>query len=309
MFKTPVLLLIFNRPEQTRKVFDELRRQAPQYLYIAADGPRVRHPEDQALAAQCREIVSHVDWDCEVKTLFRSENLGCGAAPAGAITWFFDQVEEGIILEDDCLPNESFFRYCESLLERYRYDSRIMAICGTSYQSEPLDNHTYYFSRYVHVWGWASWKRAWASYSFNLAGEHEATREAVIRKTFTNGRERRMWVHNMQLIVNGLDAWDYQLMYWIWKNDGLAIVPWRNMVSNIGFGELATHTLNSSSAQANIARHDIIAVSHPLNVRLNKKADSYERYHILIPTALAHYKLRMHAVLRGLKRLLRFKNG
>ncbi|HEY8929504.1 MAG TPA: nucleotide-diphospho-sugar transferase [Mucilaginibacter sp.] len=303
MFNTPVLFLIFNRPGQTQHTFDAIRSQRPAQLFIAADGPR--HAADEPLTARCREIVSNVDWDCEVKTLFRTENLGCGAGPANAITWFFEQVEAGIILEDDCVPNKSFFSYCTELLEKFRNDPRIMVISGTSYQIRPLNNDTYYFSKYIHVWGWASWRRAWSRYSFSLADEDEQTRRMVIHQAFSNWRERRLWVYNMKIIVNGLDAWDYQLMYWLWKNDGLAVVPWKNMVSNIGFDEQATHTFDGRSFQANMPRHEIIHIKHPEKVNLHKNADRYERYHILIPPGYRYILQRIHAAAKRLARILK----
>lgn len=309
MFDTPILLLIFNRPEQTQKVFDAIRLRQPKFFYIAADGPRPHHPADEKLTMQCRQIVSDVDWPCEIKTLFRASNLGCGAAPAEAISWFFDQVDEGIILEDDCLPSESFFDYCTALLQKYRNDQQIMAVCGTSYQPRPLDHYSYYFSKYIHVWGWASWKRAWQRYRFQLSEESMVTRKAVIDKMFANPRERRMWVHNMMLIENGLDAWDYQFMYWTWKNDGLAIIPWENMVSNIGFGTLATHTRNHQSEQANMPRHDIAVIKHPEKVKAHLKADRYERFHILIESPYTLYKNRLKSVIRRLFKLFRLEHG
>lgn len=303
MFNTPILFLIFNRPGQTAVTFDNIRRQQPKYLYIGADGPRASKPTDAGLCRQCKDIVSVIDWDCEVKTLFRDENLGCGAAPASAISWFFDNVNEGIILEDDCVPNDSFFGYCETLLETYRDTPIVKLICGTSYQPEPLNADTYYFSQYPHVWGWATWKRTWDQYNFRLDGETEATRATVIKKTFSNNRERGLWRHNMQLIVNGLDAWDYQLMYWMWKNDGLCVVPWKNMIANIGFGTHGTHTLDAESTQSRMAQYEISLINHPNNIHRNKKADRFERYTILISPAYKHYLGRFRAGIKKIKRM------
>lgn len=304
MRDTPVLLLIFNRPEQTRRVFEVIRRQAPKLLFIAADGPRPGNKKDPELVKECRQITTMIDWDCTVQTRFRESNLGCGAAPADAISWFFGQVDEGIILEDDCEPNDSFFDYCHAVLQKYRDDPSIMAVCGTSYQPKPLDQNSYYFSRYVHVWGWATWSRAWSKYNFDLSGEDVRTRQNVIDNTFFNPRERRLWAHNMRSIINGLDAWDYQWMYWIWKNNGLVIIPWKNMVSNIGFGELATHTLDADSPQANIHRHELSELIHPDKIGAHRGAERYERYHILIPSAYDYYKGRLTAIFKRIKRLL-----
>jgi hypothetical protein len=309
VFNTPILLLIFNRPGPTQSVFDKIREQRPKYLYIASDGPRGNHPADMELNKKCKDIVSDIDWDCQVKTLFRHENLGCGAAPASAISWFFEQVEAGIILEDDCLPNDSFFSYCEQLLEKYRDDKQVMMICGTSYQPVPLNTDTYYFSKYPHVWGWASWKRAWAQYNFKLDTENDHTRAAVINATFTDSHERRFWVANMKMIINGLDAWDYQWMYWIWKHQGVCITPWRNMISNIGFGKHATHTLDASSGQAAMPQYEISAIRHAAGIKVNKAADKYERYHILIDSNAKRYKNKLRSGLTRIKNILLVNNG
>jgi hypothetical protein len=303
MLHTPVLLLIFNRPNTTAKVFWALREQRPKYLYIAADGPRPGNPADEKLCGDCMAIVAGIDWDCEVKTLFRTENLGCGAGPATAITWFFSQVDAGIILEDDCIPNTSFFRYCETLLVKYKDTPEVMMVCGTSYQPRPLNLDTYYFSKYPHAWGWASWKRAWQHYQFSLADESEGTRETVIKSTFSHARERKLWVHNLRHIINGLDAWDYQWMYWIWKNDGHCITPWKNMISNIGFGPQATHTFDPSSEQASMQQYEISALIHPEKIGINHKADKYERFNILIESDGKYFLKRCKAALKRIRRI------
>jgi hypothetical protein len=308
MVNTPVLFLIFNRPETTQRVFNEIRRQQPKHLFIAADGPRDNQPNDAALCHQTRAIATNVDWDCEVKTLFRDQNLGCGAAPASAITWFFNQVDEGIILEDDCIPNTSFFTFCETLLEKYRNIPSVMMICGTSYQPQKRDAASYYFSSYPHAWGWATWKRAWANYNFSLSGESEETRAAVVKQSFALQRERQLWVRNFRLIINGLDAWDYQWMYWIWKNKGVCVVPWQNMISNIGFGSHATHTFDNASSQAAMKQHNIMQIIHPVHIAINKQADQYERFNILIEPNSAFYLKRIKAAANRIRRILFVNN-
>jgi hypothetical protein len=305
LYTTPILFLIFNRPETTRIVFDQIRQRQPRFLYIGADGPRENHPDDLALCAATRNILTAIDWECEVKTLFRDINMGCGLAPATAITWFFEQVEEGIILEDDCVPEDSFFDYCEILLKKHRDDQGIMMICGTSYQPQPLNSDAYYFSKYPHVWGWATWKRAWQLYHFSLATESQQALKSTIRKTFTHRRERFFWEKNMQMIIQGLDAWDYQLMYWMWKNNALCITPWLNMISNIGFGPHATHTLDSQSSQSHMIRHKLRDIRHPESIMSNKSADRYERHAILIGTDLMYYRNKAQSLIRRLLNLFR----
>ncbi len=309
MLNTPVLFLIFNRPATTQKVFEQIRQQKPRQLFIAADGPRANKPDDLKLCQQTRAIASDIDWTCEVKTLFRDQNMGCGAAPANAITWFFNQVDEGIILEDDCIPNTSFFSFCETLLERYRNTPNVMMICGTSYQPKKLDTASYYFSAYPHAWGWATWKRAWANYNFSLDGESEETRTAIIKRSFTLRREHKLWIRNLEHIINGLDAWDYQWMYWIWKNNGVCIIPWLNMVSNIGFGSHATHTFDNASSQAAMRQHIIAQIIHPPHIAINKQADRYERFNILIEPSRIFYINRIKAAAKKIRRFFLENNG
>jgi hypothetical protein len=169
MFKTPILFLVFNRPETTKFVFESIRSVKPAKLYICADGPRPNVENDKIHCSAVRKIVSNIDWECEVKTLFRIENKGCGKGVSEAITWFFSNEEEGIILEDDCLPNDSFFYYCSDLLDKYRFDTRIMHIGANNFLDDTISvENDIYFSSISHIWGWATWKRAWDSYDFKL---------------------------------------------------------------------------------------------------------------------------------------------
>lgn len=305
MFDTPILMITYNRPEHARAVFNAIKRVKPKRFFIAADGPKNEY--DNLKIEQSLAIINDIDWECELKTLIRKENLGCGKGPASAISWFFENVEEGIILEDDCLPNESFFDFCQKLLTTYRFSENVMMISGTSYQAEQMNENSYYFSKYVHVWGWATWRRAWKNYDYRLDGDDDQSRKAIISKTFSNPRERAMWRFNMDIIINGLDAWDYQWMYCIWKNDGLSIIPWKNMVSNIGFGQDATHTTDANSHQSNMKRHLLEKIYHPKEIKKNRTADQFERYSILIEPSLKYYKKRLASLLNRIAD--RLKNG
>src|SRR5688500_1827095 len=166
-----VLLVIFNRPDTTRLVFEAIRNARPRRLYVAADGPRPGVAADNANCQEARKIIDSVDWQCEVKTLFREKNLNCGVAPSSAFTWFFQHEEEGIILEDDCLPSQSFFWFCQELLERYRNDTRVMHIGGNNFLNgwQKDKDYSYYFSRSGHIWGWATWRRAWKHFDFDIS--------------------------------------------------------------------------------------------------------------------------------------------
>ena len=273
MFKTPVLFLIFNRPDTTEKVFEEIRKQKPSYLYVAADGPRSDIAGEAEKCIKTREIINRIDWDCEVKTLFREENLGCKMSVSSAISWFFENVEEGIILEDDCLPSESFFNYCEVLLEKYRHDSRIMCISGEN----PLDNllcsKSYYFSQIPHIWGWASWRRAWNLYEVELNSLDTFIKFDIINNIFEQKEAQKYWNKIFSRVKIGkINTWDYQWTYALFVNNGLSIIPTKNMVSNIGFGHAqACHTSDNASC-ANRKMFELDEISHPQFICPNKNA-------------------------------------
>ena len=277
MFKTPILFLIFNRPEITQRVFEEIKKQKPKYLFIAADGGRSQNTDDLEKCKATRDLVLNgIDWDCEVKTLFRDENLGCGIAVSQAITWFFENVEEGIILEDDCLPHSSFFGYCETLLEKYKENENVYAISGDNFQNGiQRGEASYFFSNYCHIWGWASWRRAWNSYDFSLK-QLEVFKEKKLIKTIDNRTVfKNYWFTILEKVANKLiDTWDYQLLFTIWNNGGVTVVPNVNLISNIGFGKDATHTIGESSF-ANMETQDIGNITHPKSIKVDKEADRF----------------------------------
>ncbi|CAM4096214.1 hypothetical protein [Gillisia limnaea] len=277
MFNTPLLFIIFNRPEITQKVFEEIKKQKPKYLFVAADGPRENINDDFEKCTSARKIVlDGIDWDCEVKTLFRKENLGCGKGVSLAINWFFENVEQGIILEDDCLPNHSFFSFCEVLLEKYKYNEQIYAISGDNFQNGiSRGNASYFFSNYVFVWGWATWRRAWEKYDFNMEELDQFKKNNSICKIDKRKKFRDYWLNIFEEVAKkNIDTWDYQWVFSIWKNNALTILPNTNLISNIGFGENATHT-KGSSPFANLETVEIGVISHPDKIIVNKKADDY----------------------------------
>lgn len=273
MLETPVLFLIFNRPDHTRKVFAKIREQRPKFLYIAADGARDWIEGEIAICKATRDLViTNIDWECEVKTLFRDKNLGCGHAVSGGITWFFEHVEEGIILEDDCLPHSDFFTFCANLLEHYRFNENICAISGNNFFSrERMRGDSYYFSRYSFIWGWATWRRAWALYDFRLLKFEEFKENHMISRIDQRKEFKEYWFPMFEKVKkNEIDTWDFQWLFSIWWNDGLTIVPKSNLVSNIGFGNEATHTFGNSPL-ASIRVKEIGNIIHPSKVKLNKK--------------------------------------
>jgi hypothetical protein len=238
----PILFLIFNRPILAKKVFGAIREAKPTRLFIAADGPRSHNASDIKNCDESREIIKQVDWDCDIRTLLQTENLGCRAAISLAIDWFFDNVDEGIILEDDCLPSQSFFRFCEEVLAKYRNDQRISHINGNCYLAglKKFDE-SYYFSKLNGCWGWATWKRAWGIYTNTMEDYAFAKRNRVIKRYYGN-KKISEWMESYfdEADDPTTDIWSSLWSYEILKQNGLCVTPTSNLVQNIGFVEGAT---------------------------------------------------------------------
>lgn len=255
---TAVLFLIFNRLNTTKQVFEAIRQAKPPRLYVAADGAREsKEGEAEKVKAVREYIIQNIDWECEVKTLFREQNYGCKIAVSGAIDWFFENEEMGIILEDDCLPSQSFFWFCEELLERYKDDERIFLISGYNKQNKWKENQNdYFFSHLGGIWGWASWRRAWSHYDIEM----EDIDTFIKQNHFQNllgielGKTRQDSIYN-SIIINNMNTWDYQWAYARHKNSGMACVPSVSLIENIGFNEDATHTFGNNTD--NVKKHEI----------------------------------------------------
>ncbi|MEO7214160.1 nucleotide-diphospho-sugar transferase [Mucilaginibacter sp.] len=304
-FSTPILLLIFNRPELTEKVFVEIKKQRPQYLYIAADGPRINKENEVEKCRATRQVVlDNIDWTCQVKTLFRDENIGCGKAVSEAITWFFDNVEQGIILEDDCLPSSSFFSFCEELLNKYHDNSQVMHIGGSNFQDKNVaGENSYYFSNYIHIWGWATWRRAWQKYEFNLQG-NDPQLAYMLKYKFSNGIERHFWQHSFETMANHLiDTWDTQWVHCFFKHNGIGITTAQNLISNIGCGPDATHTIHFNPIISELPVTEIEIITHPKKITINKRADrtSYRKLYQFDNTKFNRIKFRIGKMLPFIK--------
>lgn len=274
----PVLLLIFNRPDLTEQVMDQIRQAAPRKLFVGADGPRPEHSEDKKRCKEAREVATQVDWDCEVHTLFRDNNLGCKEAVSSAITWFFEHVEAGIILEDDCVPHPTFFPYCAELLCRYHNDERIMTIGANNFQ--PPDQQydgSYYYSGYMHCWGWATWRRAWSAYDGHISVWTNLRKTDWLKGWLGGEREAEHWTKIFDRVYrNEVDSWAYPWTFACWREHGLNILPSVNLVSNIGFGEDSTHTTNPDADVANMEVGKLsLPLTHPTHVTRHYEADRY----------------------------------
>ena len=255
--KIPVLFLIFNRLDTTKQVFEEIRQAKPPRLYIAADGARTERPgEDQKVKVVREYVLNSIDWDCEIKTLFRDKNLGCKYAVSGGITWFFEHEEMGIILEDDCLPSQSFFWFCEELLERFKDDKRVMIISGyNKQQTWNEDKYDYFFSHFGGIWGWATWKRAWDCYDGNMSELQFCIDNNYLKYLLGEQLGRIREGQLIDTINRNIDSWDFPWGFSRHLNSGMACVPSKSLITNIGFGSDATHTKKYDGIH--IIRHEI----------------------------------------------------
>ena len=255
----PILLIVFNRPQLATQVLDAIRRQRPEKLYIAADGPRepATHPNDAERCHDCRRLAESIDWPCEVFTRFSEANQGCGRGPSNAISWFFEHESAGIILEDDCRPGDDFFLYCAELLARYQDHPEVMHICGNNFGSpeaaKACAGLSYGFGRYAQVWGWASCARAWRHFQYDVAPDVENRAHFKVRGTDRLQQKVHQERVRSTLGLRKHDVWDYQWQFAVLKNKGLTICPSVNLISNLGFGEEATHTTKTNSPVAQAA--------------------------------------------------------
>ncbi|NCR59703.1 MAG: glycosyltransferase family 2 protein [Microcystis aeruginosa LL13-06] len=287
---TPVAFLIFNRPDTTARVFEAIRQAKPPKLLVVADGPRPDRPDDVENCKAARAIIDKVDWDCAVLKNYSEVNLGCGKRPATGITWVFEQVEEAIIFEDDCLPHPTFFRFCEELLNYYRHDERIMVISGNNFQfGRSRTNYSYYFSRYNHIWGWASWRRAWKYFDYDLKLWPKIKNENWLTSILEDKTAVKYWTKNFQRTYEGEPTvWDYRWTFACWIQNGLTILPNVNLVSNIGFGEGATHTSSSKSKVANLPVEEMIfPLKHPPFLLRHVEADDFTHNNIFYVSLLS----------------------
>jgi hypothetical protein len=301
---TPVVLIIFNRPDTTEKVFQAIRQAQPQKLLIIADGPRIDRPDEAQKCALSRAVIDQVDWECEVLTNYSDINLGCKYRVSTGIDWVFSEVEEAIILEDDCLPAASFFQFCQNLLEKYRDDERIMMISGDNFQPEDKQfEDSYYFSKYVHIWGWATWRRAWQHYDVEMSSWKEFQDKGLLKDTCNDPIEAEYWLKIFNDVANNcIDTWDQQWVYTCWQQSGMSITPSVNLISNIGFRDDATHTL-WKSPRSEMKTGDIQNIRHPTFILKNHDADTYTFENVFEGRALRFEKTILGKVIQFTRKL------
>jgi len=274
-FSTPVIFIIFRRPDLTARVFDVIRNIRPKKLLVIADGPR--NCEEAELCQQARAITEKIDWDCQVLRQYSKVNLGCRHRVNSGLDWAFSQVEEAIVLEDDCLPHPSFFGYCQKLLEHYRSNEQVWCISGDNFQDGyRWGDGSYYLSNYNHCWGWATWSRNWQQCDQDLSDWPEFRNSKRLSEILEDSVAIDYWESLLERFyrLKEPDTWDYAWTFTCWLNDGLTALPNVNLVSNIGFGACATHTV-SKSRFANLPTESMRDFCHPSSLFRNKEADLY----------------------------------
>jgi hypothetical protein len=302
VFQTPILLIVFNRFNEAKLVFEAIRFQKPTQLFISSDG--ARSEEENLKVQEIRNyLVEHVDWECELKTKFNDANLGCNIGPSSAITWFFSQVKKGIILEDDCVPDKSFFSYCEKYLDIFEYDKTVWHIAGNNllgeYQNYEIDQNII-FSNFNFIWGWATWSNRWSSYDSELTTFNSTD---FIDKIFTNKKDQEFWksvfyrVKNKELTT----CWDYQWTFVCWRNSGISIVPKKNLVKNIGFDSNATHTQTPNPFIENIKVHSFI-FNGISNSKLDKNFDQIVQRKFFRLNLWVRIVLKFSKIIKGYKK-------
>jgi hypothetical protein len=275
---TPIAFIIFNRPDTTERVFAEIAKARPTKLLVVADGARVNKVGEADKVTATRAIIERVDWDCEVLTNFSDINLGCKHRVSSGIDWVFSQVEEAIVLEDDCLPDPTFFRFCQEMLERYKHDQRIGMISGDNFQfGARRNNDSYYFSKYVHIWGWATWRDRWQdSYDVELKKWPVIKEGNWLVDILGNVKEASIWGQTFDKMYQGkVDTWDYQWVFANWVEGRVNVMPNVNLISNIGFGVDATHTVSDSYLANLPVDRMIFPISHPVGIFINLQADMF----------------------------------
>lgn len=280
----PILFLVFNRPELTQRVFNVISKVRPKTLYIAADGPRKGNLDEIENTTLVRNIVSNINWPCRVKRLFRNTNLGCKRAVSEGISWFFENEEMGIILEDDCYPNTDFFYFMENLLNKYQHNKNVFSISGSNlFSHKKKQDYSYYFSRYSVIWGWGTWRRAWNLYDVELKFWQDLKISKKWKNFWPSTLERNYWESILDDVFKGnIDTWDYQWNATLWKYNGLSIIPNQNLVSNIGFGELATHTKSPNSFVANLPKRSLNKIIHPNKIKVDKRKDGLFVWRVIL---------------------------
>ncbi len=302
--KTPVAFIIFKRPNTTERVFEAIRQAKTPKLFVIADGPRIDHPGEAEKCEATRAIIERIDWDCEVIKNYSDTNLGCAKRVSSGLDWVFSNIEEAIVLEDDCVPHPTFFQFCEELLEKYRYDTRIASISGANFQlGRRRTPYSYYFSIHNHCWGWASWRRAWQQFDITMKLWKEIQSQGFLNDLLIDFKAVKYWEKRFQEIYdNPLDTvWDYQWTFACWIQSSLGIIPNRNLISNIGFGVDSTHFTSTKKNPFGDMHTEKMEfpLKHPPFIIRDLKADSFTQKTVFKETAIQIINQKIKKMLKG----------
>ncbi|WP_017296824.1 hypothetical protein [Nodosilinea nodulosa] len=304
---TPVVFIIFRRPDVTAKVFEQIRLAQPKKLFIVADGPR--NEAEILLCEKTRAITESIDWPCEVIRDYSKQNLGCRKRVVSGLSSAFESIDSAIILEDDCLPNKDFFTFCQMLLNHYQNDERVWMISGNNFQNgKTRGDGSYYFSRYPHCWGWATWKRAWKNYQDNIVKWPEFRDSGLLESVFENPKEINYWINVFDnLLSKGKpDSWAYRWAYACWSNSGLTILPNQNLVTNLGFGQESTNTTDYSKLLAYLPTGVAEVIHHPSFVVRHAEADAYTAKTVFLPSSTNPNIVKLKKMIKTILKKLKF---
>lgn len=277
LFSTPILFVIFNRPDTTKLVFEAIRKIKPTKLYIVADGAREKKKGELNLCEDTRLVTENIDWECEVFRKYSDKNLGCKVNMSNGISWFFENEEQGIILEDDCLPDQSFFSYCQELLNKYKNVDKVKMISGNNFQfGRKYGEASYFFSNFPNIWGWATWRRAWRDYDIEMKSYPEFKKNKKIINIFRDKRIQKFMIKLFdRLYSNKMNTWAGRWAYAIYNSGGVSIAPNVNLVSNIGFGKNSTNTKKEDNISNNIPTEALGEIIHPNRIVVSEEADDF----------------------------------
>lgn len=317
MKNIPVAIIIFNRPDFVRKLISILREKKISNVFVIADGPRDGNVSDIENCQLARKVIEEIDWNCSIRTNYSTVNMGLKNRISSGLDWLFGQVDRAIILEDDCMVELDFFDFCEEMLELYKNETRVSVISASNFLEQSiLIGESYYFSKYNHCWGWATWARAWKTYQGDIPFWPEWRSSNSWVKLFPNRIERNLWRKTFDKVYSGKlnTSWAVPWMASVWYSGGLTITPKVNMVTNIGFGATSTHTLDPCDPLANLKSFPLGAISHPRKIIINETADKYVFENVFggkylkFPNNIFRFPLRIYNLfLRVFKRVIKRK--
>ena len=282
MIKTPVVLICFNRPFLTKKVFNQIKKKKPTKLFIIMDGPRPENLKDKQNVKKVKKIFKKVNWKCKVYKNFAKSNLGLKDRVITGLNWVFKKVDKAIILEDDCYPSDNFFNFCESMLNFYQNNKKVLVITGNNFQKKPVDNNSYYFSKYCHIWGWATWRSTWNLFNDEEKNIQKFLKSKKFKKINKIADEQNYWISmNHQIKKGKLKSWAYYFLLSIWKNNGLTITPNFNLIKNLGFDSNLSTNQHDLNLKTSLPKNKLEApLKHPKLIKLNERADNHVFYSV-----------------------------